>query len=221
MASWLHRRLRPPSHPQHQRKKRSSAGWTTKKKKNKKKRHTGRRFQQDNEYREFLRRVGTGVRRFRVMHVDGWIIDATDDVGCIARHVQCAMSSDAADANCMIAVDPKGRGVGIFATRIIEPGEELVSNYLLQGMFEPFRGAWVSWGLDELEDMESDRVADRAPVFLRRNVRSVQRTLPDGHMMPQMVTSHQLPWSLTLTLRECQSSVAIAGRNRGAVSTRN
>ena len=33
--------------------------------------YTGRRFQQDNEYREFLRRAGTGVRRFRVMHVDG------------------------------------------------------------------------------------------------------------------------------------------------------
>jgi hypothetical protein len=173
--------------------------------------YTGRRFQQDNEYREFLRRAGTGVRRFRVMHVDGWIIDATDDAGCIARHIQCAMSSDAADANCMIAVDPKGRGVGIFATRIIDPGEELVSNYVPHGMFELFRGSWLSWGLDELEDTESNRVADRAPVFLQRNVRSVQRTLPDGHMMPQMATSHQLPGSLTLALRECQSSVAIAG----------
>jgi hypothetical protein len=75
-------------------------------------------------------------------------------------------------------------------------------------MFELFRG---SWGLDELEDTESNRVADRAPVFLQRNVRSVQRTLPDGHMMPQVATSHQLPGSLTLALRECQSSVAIAG----------
>jgi hypothetical protein len=173
--------------------------------------YTGRRFQQDNEYREFLRRAGTGVRRFRVMHVDGWIIDATDDAGCIARHVQCAMSSDAADSNCMIAVDPKGRGVGIFATRIIDPGEELVSNYVPHGIFELFRGNWLSWGLDELEDTESNRVADGAPVFLQRNVRSVQRTLPDGHMMPQMATSHQLPGSLTLALRECQSSVAIAG----------
>jgi hypothetical protein len=70
------------------------------------------------------------------------------------------------------AVDPKGRGVGIFATRIINPGEELVSNYVPHGMFELFRGSWLSWGLDELEDTESNRVADRAPVFLQRNVRA-------------------------------------------------
>ena len=144
--------------------------------------YTGRRFQQDNEYREFLRRAGTGVRRFRVMHVDGWIIDATDDAGCIARHIQCAMSSDAADSNCMIAVDPKGRGVGIFATRIIDPGEELVSNYVPHGIFELFRGE-----VPAIRNTQNDRrqlVPNSRPVIhiesqLIRSIDNILRRLID------------------------------------------